>query len=327
MAGMNYTAWPAFDGWESTGVWTDPPIPDHAIVRDEMRVGLLADELGYDSLWAVEHHLTPYHLLTNPLQWLSFFAGATKNLDLGTFVIVLPWHHPVRVAEDITMLQNLLGEARTLTIGVGRGAARREFNGLSIPMDESRERFVEAVQIVKLALTQNTFAFDGKHYQVPSISIRPQPRDGAAIVNDLYCAWGSAQTIPIAADLDLKPLLIPQKPLAAYVDDLQQFADLRSGSQPHPIVALSIYCDESEEKARVGALKHFTEYMDGAVRSYELYSRHFANTKGYEAYAQAADAVLDREEMSRNMGQMWFENHVWGTPEMCAEKIDYRLDS
>jgi alkanesulfonate monooxygenase SsuD/methylene tetrahydromethanopterin reductase-like flavin-dependent oxidoreductase (luciferase family) len=87
-------------------------------------------------------------------------------------------------------------------------------------------------------------------------------------------------------------------------------------------VALSIYCDESEEKARVGALKHFTEYMDGAVRSYELYSRHFANTKGYEAYAQAADAVLDREEMSRNMGQMWFENHVWGTPEMCAEKID-----
>ena len=87
-------------------------------------------------------------------------------------VIVLPWHHPVRVAEDITMLHNLLGEGRRLTVGIGRGAGRREFRALNIPMDESRERFLEALAIIRGALVQDVFSFDGTYYQVPEISIR-----------------------------------------------------------------------------------------------------------------------------------------------------------
>jgi len=321
---MNYTAWPAFDHWEETGEWVDPPIPDYQIVQEDVEIGLLAESLGFDSLWAVEHHVTPYNMITNTLQWLTYFAGATSRLDFGTMVVVLPWHHPVRVAEDIAMLHNLLGEGRRLTVGLGRGAARREFKALNIPMDESRDRFLEALEIVRRALSQDVFEFSGEYYQVPSSSIRPRPRDGQSLVDDMYCAWGSAQTIPIAANAGLKPLVIPQKSLDKYVDDLEQFAQLRGEGgheTAHPVVALSIYCAEDEAEARAGGLKYFTEYADAAIRSYELASRHFATTRGYEAYAQNAEAILNRETMAKEMGAMWVDNHVWGTPEMCAEKI------
>src|ERR1700742_499147 len=135
LTAMNYTAWPTFLNWEATGEWSDPPVLDYEVVKEDVELGLLADSVGFDSLWAVEHHATPYNMVTSTIQLLTYFAGATSNVNFGTMVIVLPWHNPVRVAEEITMLHNFLGEQRKLTIGVGRGAGRREFKALNIPMD------------------------------------------------------------------------------------------------------------------------------------------------------------------------------------------------
>jgi alkanesulfonate monooxygenase SsuD/methylene tetrahydromethanopterin reductase-like flavin-dependent oxidoreductase (luciferase family) len=118
----------------------------------------------------------------------------------------------------------------------------------------------------------------------------------------------------------LKPLVIPQKPLAQYVEDLEQFGQLR-GEPAHPLVALSIYCSESEEEGRNGGAKYFTEYADAAIRAYELTSQHFATTRGYEGYAQRADPARDRATLAREMGVMWLENHISGTPEMCISQL------
>ncbi len=325
MLAQNYTAWPAYDQNEREGTWVRPPISDSAIIRDEIEYGLLAEELGFDTLWTVEHHSTPYHMVTNPLQWLTYFAGKTERIDMGTMVVVLPWHHPVRVAEDITMLGNVLGETRRLFVGLGRGAARQEFKALGIPMEESRERFREAFEVVRRALTQDIFSFEGEYYTVPEISIRPRPRDGQALLDDMYCAWGSTQTIPIAASLGLKPLVIPTKAWDAYSDELAEFTRTRveNNYQPaNPVVAISVYCAATEEKARAGGELYFAEYADAAVRHYELYSSHFSRTRGYEWWAQMAGDDVDRETVSRGMGQVWIDNHVWGTPEMCIEKIN-----
>jgi alkanesulfonate monooxygenase SsuD/methylene tetrahydromethanopterin reductase-like flavin-dependent oxidoreductase (luciferase family) len=322
LTAMNYSAWPAFDRWEATGEWTDPPVPDHEVVREDVELGLLCDALGYDSLWTVEHHATPYNMVTNTVQLMTYFAGATSNVDFGTMVIVLPWHHPVRVAEDITMLHNLLGEGRRLTVGIGRGAGRREFRALDIPMDESRDRFLEALTIIRGALTAEVFSFDGTHYHVPEMSIRPRPRDGQSLVDDFHCAWGSAQTIPIAAKAGLKPLVIPQKGWDDYVKDLEQFNGVRAedGLEPsRPIVALTVFCAPSAADAEAGAKQYFTEYADAAIRSYELDGKHFATTRGYEAYA--ANTGSPRQVLAEKIGQTYFGSHVWGTPDTCIEKI------
>ena len=73
----------------------------------------------------------------NPLQFLTYMAGRTSRIDLGTMVTVLPWHQPLRLAEQVAFLQEVMGEDRSLKLGVGRGIGRREYGSLGIEMEES----------------------------------------------------------------------------------------------------------------------------------------------------------------------------------------------
>ena len=118
--------------------------------QEELRLADMAEPAGMDSVWALEHHCTGYSMVPNPLQMLSYFAGRTRRVQLGTAVIVLPWHDPLRVAEEIAMLDVLAG-GRTI-FGFGRGAASIEYNSYRIPMEEARERFAETAVIVRQAL-------------------------------------------------------------------------------------------------------------------------------------------------------------------------------
>src|SRR5215813_13435344 len=104
----------------------------------------------------------------SPTQLLSYFAGRTKRIVLGTAVIVLPWHDPVRVAEEIALL-DILSVGGGL-FGNGLGAASVEYAGFRIPMDEARPRFVETAQIVVKALSEETFEWEGQFFTIPRTS-------------------------------------------------------------------------------------------------------------------------------------------------------------
>ena len=114
---------------------------DVAVYKEHLELGDLAEPLGFDSIFALEHHFTGYSMSPAPTQLLSYFAGRTKRIALGTAVIVLPWHDPIRVAEQIALLDVLCG-GRCL-FGFGRGAASVEYAGFRIPMEEARGRFAE----------------------------------------------------------------------------------------------------------------------------------------------------------------------------------------
>ena len=79
---------------------------DFQVYRDELRLADLAEPLGYQSIWGVEHHFTDYTMCPDVIQFLTYMAGRTLNALLGTMVVVLPWHDPVRVAEEVSMLDN-----------------------------------------------------------------------------------------------------------------------------------------------------------------------------------------------------------------------------
>ena len=119
---------------------------DADVFAEHMALGDLAEPLGFDSLFALEHHFTGYAMSPSPTQLLSYYAGRTRRITLGTAVIVLPWHDPVRVAEQIALLDVMSG-GRCI-FGFGRGAASVEYAGFRIPMEEARPRFAEAAQIV-----------------------------------------------------------------------------------------------------------------------------------------------------------------------------------
>ena len=82
--------------------WTD-----YEVYHNDLALADQAESLGFDSIWSVEHHFTPYTMVPDVLQFLTYMAGRTSKIELGSMVVVLPWHDPVRVAEQIAMLDNL----------------------------------------------------------------------------------------------------------------------------------------------------------------------------------------------------------------------------
>src|ERR1700674_1065615 len=78
--------------------------PDWQVYQDDLTLADMVEPLGFDSIWGVEHHFSPYTMIPDVLQFLTYMAGRTKRIGFGSMVVVLPWHDPVRVAEQIAML-------------------------------------------------------------------------------------------------------------------------------------------------------------------------------------------------------------------------------
>ena len=139
-------------------------LSDHEVYRNEARLADLAEPLGYDSIWVSEHHFTGYNMCPDALQFLSYMSGRTERVKLGSMV-VLPWHDPMRMAEELVMLDNL-SDGRVI-FGMERGVARREHEGFRLDMAESRGRFIESARMLVHKLGQDRPVF--KHSRLKGV--------------------------------------------------------------------------------------------------------------------------------------------------------------
>jgi alkanesulfonate monooxygenase SsuD/methylene tetrahydromethanopterin reductase-like flavin-dependent oxidoreductase (luciferase family) len=146
---------------------------DHQVLRDTLDEIELADELGFDSVWLAEHHFSKYGILGSPVNFGMAVAERTKRITIGTAVVVLPLHHPLRLAEDIAALDVLSGGR--VSIGVGRGYQPSEFAGFGVPLEESKLRYQETLDVLRLALSQESFSYHGKIFQYDNITTYPRP--------------------------------------------------------------------------------------------------------------------------------------------------------
>src|SRR5512144_1050225 len=121
-------------------------VDDRTVYQRELALGDLAEPLGFDAIWGGEHRFTDYTMCPDVLQYLTYFAARTKSIQLGSMVVVLPWHDPMRVAEQVSMLDHM-SDGRVI-LGLGRGAGKVEFDGFRQPMEESRPRFVESARML-----------------------------------------------------------------------------------------------------------------------------------------------------------------------------------
>tara|TARA_B100001123_G_C15260883_1_gene1006534 strand:+ start:534 stop:1559 length:1026 start_codon:yes stop_codon:yes gene_type:complete len=132
-----------------------------------------ADKFGFDSVWCAEHHFSTYGYLSRPLMFASYLATQTERIRVGSAVVVLPLHHPLIVAEEIATA-DLLSKGR-LDVGLGRGYQVYEFDRLGASLDESREKFEEAVDILLLSFEGEPFSYNGRHYNFDETSVFPTP--------------------------------------------------------------------------------------------------------------------------------------------------------
>ena len=142
--------------------------------RDYINYVREAEDLGFESVFVVEHHFTGVGQVSASLGLLSYLAGCTTRIRLGTAVVVLPWHNPVLVAEAAATV-DLLSNGR-LDFGVGKGYRDVEFDGFCVPMDEATERFDEAMDVIRKAWTSTgRFSHHGKRWNYENIVVEPAP--------------------------------------------------------------------------------------------------------------------------------------------------------
>ena len=133
----------------------------------------LADQLGIDEVWLGEHRFSRHGLLSGIWSFAGMVAGRTKHIRIGTAVVVLPLHNPILVAEEAAMIDNISGGR--LNLGIGAGYQRQEFDGIGVDINESRERFYEAVDVIKKAWTEETLTYHGKFTNVDNLWVLPKP--------------------------------------------------------------------------------------------------------------------------------------------------------
>ncbi len=304
-----------WDRVEAGGFETEQPVADAEVWDTIVKVALLAEELGFAALWMTEHHRTPYGMCPNPLQFLAYLAGRTQCIDLGAAVVVLPWHDPVRVAEDIAQLQNMT-QGRRLRIGFGRGAASSEYEHLRVDQGLARERFDEGIDIVRKAIATEEFSHDGELYKIASTTIRPRPLDPQQLIDDFFCAFVGEPSLRAAAKAGLGMCFNVAKPYDLVREDIDLFNAVRAenGMEPtRPMIVKVMYCAESDEEAREVASRQITHYYSDANRHYRV--EKVANVRGYEHYQAGPTAATGA------MQPDVLDTSIWGSPERCLEQI------
>jgi alkanesulfonate monooxygenase SsuD/methylene tetrahydromethanopterin reductase-like flavin-dependent oxidoreductase (luciferase family) len=278
-----------------------------------------AEDLGFDSVWASEHHFSEYGFCASPALTLAAVAPQTKNLRLGTGVAVLPFNHPVRIAEEIALL-DLISDGR-VDFGVGRGFQPIEYRGFHVDQSQSHEIFDEALDVILQCWTQQRLYYPGRHFRFEVDQVSPKPLQKphppvwvAAVSGDSFGAAGKRGLNLLCAPAfgfygDTAARLIKR-----YHDGLRL--------APNPTAARDIgvlcmvYCGETEEQAR----RDFTGPVLWTYRTLAKYMVPAAGqqaSEGYEIYEQLRTicASINWDEL-KAAGAV-----VCGDRESCIEQI------
>lgn len=265
----------------------------------------LADELGFHSFWIAEHHFHEYGFIPRPAIMLAALAKSTKKIRLGSAVAVLPFDNPLRTAEDFAMV-DVLSDGR-LEFGVGSGYLQHEFAGFNMNVEERRERFDEALAIIREAWTGKPVDFDGKFNKISNTKLNilpiqtPEPPVHIAVLKN--------EVAPFVGKQQVGMMLIPY----ATTDSFDQLADTcnsykgafteasQSAGTTYAIEAvnarqqvsfgLHTYCAESTDIARSFA----RPFMDRYVRT-----RLYAKQRSFEELIEKnLLAIGDTDEIIR----------------------------
>jgi len=293
---------------------------DGEVMRGELALAILAEELGYGSYWATEHHFFGYSMCPDNLQWLAQVAAHTEKIKLGTGAVIMPWNDPYRVAAKMALLDQQSG-GRAL-LGFGRGLSRREYEGFSIAMDEARGRFDQGTELVLEALNKGFFEADTEYFTRPRTDLRPRPTRGFG--DRVYSIGVSPDSALQAAVLGAQLMVLAQQPWevfreAALIPYQEKWRSLRDTEPPPPFAGQLVFCDRDSERAHELGVKYVKEYFATVVEHYEIGGSHFKDAKGYEFYGSAADAI---EAMGLEaMAEMYAGVNTFGTPEEIVEQL------
>ncbi len=300
----------------------DGKATDAEAYRRELDLAARAEGAGFDSVFVSEHHFSDYQLTSQQMMVLSWVAARTEHIKLGTFVTVLPWHDPVRVAESFVVLDHLSGGRAVL--GLGRGLGRVEFDGFRVEMGESRQRFTEYSEAILRALETGYLEYDGALYQQPRVPIRPRPL--GTFKGRTFASAVSPQSMELMARLGVGIMVIAQKPWdtteAELAEYRERYRDLNGFEAPKPILVVVAGVHRDPAEAQRMRDVYLQRWARSTVEHYEFDNVGFAQIEGYEYYGALANNIA-KHGLDQFNGFL-ADLQVWGTPDQVTEKLlDY----
>lgn len=296
-----------------------PQVSDAEFIRNEVSNLVLADELGYDSVWITEHHFSDYSMSNDPLQLLTYIAARTRHVKLGTQCIIVPWHNPARLAEKIINLDILSGGRAIL--GFGGGLAPHEFAGLGIDQNLSRDLYNDILDVVIPALETGVIEGEGAFGRIPRSTLRPGPIKSFA--GRKFCGSLSGNSMVAAArhGFGNMVLMLPQRGQETPPDKYREVWQEVHGpgsEPPPPMLSGNFYIHESADHAAEQGQKYLAHTMRSALKNYSLTRPGtFAQVKGYEHYERMMVADNDIDDYVTGFGR----GAVTGTPQMILERL------
>ncbi len=292
------------------------PYPHRAVHARVTREIVEADRLGYDTAWIAEHHFSnQYGVLPDPFVYLAYLVPKTRRIGLGTAVMTLPLHNPVRIVENAAFVDILSGGR--LSLGLGSGYRPYEYDGLGIPFEERRDIQEEAIPIILDAFHTGKLAHDGAHfrhrvegeYQIYPVSLqRPHP--------PFYMAAGTSRSIEAAARHGFGLML---STLPAFATLAEQIALYRAAMAAAPApwnanpafgsvnIARWVYVAETDARAREESAAGIIRHLEGFLGK---------KTAGYLGQVSEKDGAsgFDYDELLESM-------LIHGSPETVIARI------
>jgi alkanesulfonate monooxygenase SsuD/methylene tetrahydromethanopterin reductase-like flavin-dependent oxidoreductase (luciferase family) len=224
-----------------------------------------AEQLGFDQVWVTEHHFNAFSVSASLFPLLAHLAGRTRRIGLGAGAVLLPFHDPIRVAEDAATVDALSGGR--LLLGVGKGGPfPDQFRHFGVGHDASRQRLFESLDLLERVFASTGVDYRSEHFQYADLSVYPRPIRPAL---PIWLASFAPESLALAASRGyglMGPSAAPVEKMRALLDD---FRALKPPASPPFVLARYLLCHRDAARAREEALpfiRDFGKNMRAAIR-------------------------------------------------------------
>ncbi|MBA3887799.1 MAG: LLM class flavin-dependent oxidoreductase [Acidobacteria bacterium] len=275
--------------------WKQPSVQLYADTLAQIEA---AEPLGYDSVWTSEHHFVEDGYLPSSLLFLAAVAARTSRVRLGTLILLLPLHHPLRVAEDAAVL-DLISNGR-VDLGVAAGYRVEEFEAFQVPHKERGARMDEGLAILQGAWADGPFSHEGKAYSFRDVNVTPKPLQKPV---PIFMGGQSRAAIRRAAKYGCH--LLPSSTTEFNLVEVYHEALREHGRDPADFrikCFRPVYCCEDRERGWDEVKAHY-------LYQHNLYRRWYR-----EAGDSDAGELTNPDDLPRS-------SYIVGTPDDCERAI------
>jgi alkanesulfonate monooxygenase SsuD/methylene tetrahydromethanopterin reductase-like flavin-dependent oxidoreductase (luciferase family) len=280
------------------------------LIDETLEMVKLAEAIGFDTAWMAEHHFSNYSMCVSPLVMAAYCAGVTRTIRLGTAVLVLPLYHPVRMVEEMGLVDQISNGR--LVVGIGTGYQGYEFDHFGINLEERVERSLEMADIIERFIASETFSHSGKHYMLKEMPICTRMLNGRR--PDIYVAGAQPELVERAARDGWIPFITVGAQGTDVLARQRQYYEgifAKAGKDPRSMpfaVQRYIYVTDSRADAR-----------DAAERILYVNRLAFSMRFNYQELDGAQLKPIPYKD--EPTPEQIIDNVIIGSPEHCAARI------